>query len=222
MLHTKDAGLVLATKSVHFDIKGLKDDGTFEGYGSVFNNVDSYNEVVKPGAFMASLSKRKPKGIKLLWQHDSEQPIGVWQDLAEDSKGLWGKGQLLKDVSPRAAEAYGLLKAEALDGLSIGYRTIKAEKDHGRPGVLNLLELDLREISVVTFAANERARVETVKSILAGGALPSVREFEELLREAGFSKSLATKIASKAAPLLRGEPEAKANDARSFLEALSS
>ena len=213
MLQTKNSGFAL-------DVKAISDDGTFEGYGSVFGVVDSYREVVRPGAFMASLTKRKAKGIKLLWQHDSEQPIGVYEDLAEDSKGLWCKGRLLKDVSPKAAEAYGLLREGALDGLSIGYREIRTEKDTERPGVVNLLELDLREISIVTFAANEKARVETVKSILAGGVLPTVREFEEHLRDAGFPRSLAQAIASKAAPHLRGEPEAKADDAVAFLEAL--
>src|SRR5437868_2730757 len=110
MLQTKNSGLAL-------EIKAVSDDGTFEGYGSVFGVIDSYREVVKPGAFMNSLAKRKARGVKLLWQHDPEQPIGVYEDLAEDSKGLWCKGRLLKDVSSKAAEAYGLLKEGALDGL---------------------------------------------------------------------------------------------------------
>lgn len=211
---------MLHTKTIPLDVKAIGDDGVFEGYCSVFNVVDSYNEVVKPGAFMASLARRKPKGVKLLWQHDSTQPIGKWEDLAEDSKGLWGRGRLLVDVSPKAKEAHGLLKEEALDGLSIGYKEIKVEPDKDRPGVTNLLELDLRENSIVTFAANERARVETIKSMLAGGSLPTTREFEEFLRESGFSKSLATALAAKATPLLRGEPEAKADDAVDFLRAM--
>lgn len=222
MLRMKDAGSTLATKNaaIAIDTKAVKDDGTFEGYGSVFGVVDSYAEVVKPGAFMASLAKRKARGVKLLWQHDTTQPIGVYEDLAEDSKGLWCKGRLLKDVSPKAAEAYGLLREGALDGLSIGYRQIKAEPDKDRPGVLNLLELDLREISIVTFAANERARVETVKSILSGGVLPTVREFEEHLRDAGFSKAKAVAIAAAATPHLRGDPEAEGDQIAQFLRAL--
>lgn len=213
--------LALKNSAITLDVKAIKDDGTFEGYGSVFNVIDSYREAVIPGAFAASLNKRKASGIKLLWQHDPSQPIGVWEDLAEDEKGLWGRGRLLTDVSPRAREAHGLLKAGALEGLSIGYREIKSEPHPDKPGVLRLLELDLREISIVTFAANEKARVETVKSLLARGETPTVRQFEEFLRDAGgFSKSLAAAIASKAAPHLRGEPEAKANDAASFLQKL--
>jgi hypothetical protein len=120
-----------------------------------------------------------------------------------------GQGPAAEGRLRAAAEAYGLLKAGALDGLSIGYRDIKTEPHPDKPGVVNLLELDLREISIVTFAANEKARVETVKSLLTAGELPTVRQFEEHLRDAGFSKTLAAAIAGKAAPHLRGEPEAE-------------
>jgi HK97 family phage prohead protease len=223
-LLTKDSGLALA-------IKDIGDDGVIEGYGSVFGNVDSYNEIVMPGAFTQSLvdARRKGQSIKMLWQHDSRQPIGIWEDLAEDSKGLWCKGRLLiGDGTPAnpgvqaAREAHVMLKAGALDGLSIGYRTIDADPHPTKPGIINLKTLGLREVSVVTFQANDRARVESVKHLLAAGQLPSVREFEEFLRDAGgFSKTLAAAIASKASPHLRGEPEAKASeDLRRFLEAM--
>jgi len=219
MLQTKDSGLGL-------DVKAVGDDGVVEGYASAFGVVDSYNEVVEPGAFTASLvdSRRKGKSIKMLWQHDSHQPIGVWDDLAEDSKGLWVKGRILKDASKLAAEAYGLLKGGALDELSIGYRTVQTEPHDDKQGVLKLLKLDLREVSLVTFGALGRAaRITDVKSILEGGNLPTVREFEDFLRDAGgFSKSLATAIAAKATPHLRGEPEAKADDVLAFLKALRS
>ena len=215
MLQTKNSGVPL-------DAKDISDSGVIEGYASVFGNVDSYGEIVEPGAFADSLVKSRQKGrkIKMLWQHDPHQPIGVWDDLAEDAKGLWVKGRLLIDESPKAREAHGLLKAGALDGLSIGYRTLKAEPKEGKPGVLSLKALDLLENSVVTFAANERARVEVVKSILDGGAMPTVREFEGLLREAGFSKAKAAAIATAATPHLRGDPEAKADDVRAFYESL--
>lgn len=215
MLQTKTSGLAL-------DVKAVGDDGTIEGYASVFGVVDSYNEVVEPGAFAASLVERKRKGqtVKMLWQHDTWQPIGVWDDLAEDAKGLYVKGRLLNAVSPRAAEAYGLVKEGALDGLSIGYRTIQTAPHDDKQGVLKLLKLDLREVSLVTFAANERARIESIKSILDRGELPTVREFEGLLRDAGFSRTKAAAVASAAAPHLRGDPEAKAEDALGFLKAL--
>lgn len=208
MLQTKNSGVPL-------DSKAVSDTGVIEGYASVFGNVDSYGEIVEPGAFVDSLvkSQRTGRKIKMLWQHDPHQPIGVWDDLAEDGKGLWVKGRLLVDQSPKAREAHGLLQAGALDGLSIGYRTLKAEPKAGKPGVMSLVALDLLENSVVTFAANERARVEVIKSILDTGQLPTVREFEGLLREAGFSKAKAAAIAAAATPHLRGDPEAPAQDA---------
>lgn len=206
------SGPALAVKdsAFQFETKSLTDEGTFEGYGSIFGNVDSYNEIVEPGAFAESLvaNQRGSKSIKLLWQHNPGEPIGVWEDLAEDKKGLWGRARLLIGDVARAKEAHALMKAGALDGLSIGYRTIEAKPKDGRPGVLSLTKLDLKEISVVTFAANDRARVEDVKSMVARGEMPTLRQFEEFMREAGFSKSDAVTIAKHGFVYLvnRGEP----------------
>ena len=216
------AGLSFKNAGETLDIKALADDGTFEGYGSIFGNVDSYGEIVEPGAFSASLvdGRRKGRSVKMLWQHNPEQPIGVWESMGEDSKGLIVRGRLLKDTVAKAAEAYSLLKEGALDGLSIGYRTIEASPHPDKSGILSLKKLDLKEVSIVTFAANEKARVTDVKHMIAAGLLPTVREFEDFLRDAGgFSKSVATAIAAKAAPHLRGEPESEASDA--FWQALS-
>src|SRR5690606_33564574 len=114
------------------------------------------------GAFVESLAKHRREGtaVLMLWQHNSEEPIGVWEDLAEDAKGLWGKGRLIMEVQ-RAKEAYALLKARAVRGLSIGYREVDIDKDDG---VRILRKLDLWEISPVSFPANNRARIEAVKS----------------------------------------------------------
>lgn len=225
MLRTKSglAGLETKNSGVSLDVKAVGDDGVIEGYASAFGVVDSYNEVVEPGAFSASLveSKRKGRSIKMLWQHNSDQPIGVWDDLAEDSKGLWVKGRILKDASKLAAEAYGLLKGGALDELSIGYRTVQTAPHDDKRGVLRLLKLDLREVSLVTFGALGRAaRITDVKSILEGGEMPTVRQFEEHLRDAGFSRKTAEAMAAACKPHLRGDPEAKADDALEFLRAL--
>lgn len=216
MLMTKISGLPL-------ELKALADDGTFEGYGSIFGNVDDYGEVVMPGAFAASLAaaaKGKVPSVKMLWQHNWDQPIGVWESLEEDSKGLKVRGRLLVDACAQAAEAHALLKAGAVDGLSIGYRTEKSETDPEKEDIRRLTKLKLMEVSIVTFAANDKAQVEAVKHILAAGQLPSPREFETFLREAGgFPKSLAVAIAAKATPCLRGEPETKV-DAAEFARRL--
>lgn len=212
------------TIDMALETKSLTEAGEFEGYASTFGNVDQGGDVVEPGAFIESVVRAKSDGrsIPMLWQHDQREPIGIWKDISEDSKGLFVRGQLLVEADPLAKRAHGLLKAKALGGLSIGYGVPAggAEMDERRRGVRRLKKLDLREISLVTMPMNTAAKVTTVKSILDAGALPTVREFEEHLREAGFSKSLATAIAAKATPHLRGDPEAKADDVQAFLERL--
>jgi len=207
------------------ETKEVGESGEFEGYASTFGNVDQGGDVVEPGAFIEGIVKAKKDGrsIPMLWQHDQREPIGVWKDLSEDAKGLYVKGQLLIDADPLARRAHGLLKAKALGGMSIGYRIPAggAEPDEKRRGVNRLKVLDLREISLVTMPMNIEARVTSVKAMMEAGKLPTIREFEEFLRDAGgFSKSLAAAIAGKAAPHLRGEPEAKAIDTAEFLRAL--
>lgn len=218
----------MKTKDFALQVKGLSEDGTFEGYGSVFGNVDSYGEKVMPGAFVASLAKHRREGsnVLMLWQHNANEPIGVWEDLAEDAKGLWGKGRLILDVQ-KAREVHALMKAKAIGGLSIGYREVKVTPDGN---VRNLEELDLREISPVSFPANRRARVESVKSErmeefarrLRDGEPMPIKEFEDILREAGVPKSMATAIASHGyAKAIRSESEGdQATEATAFLKAL--
>lgn len=208
----------MKTKDFALSLKSVTDEGSFEGYGSIFGNIDSYGEKVMPGAFAESLARHKREGTKplMLWQHDSWQPIGVWDDLAEDGKGLWGKGRLLPGVKA-ADEALILLKAGALQGLSIGYRELDVEPDGN---VRQLKKLDLLEISIVSFPANRRARVDSVKSRLDGGELPTLPEFEEFLREAGFSKTQATAIAGKGLSHLLRSESGSASDAAAYFAAL--
>ena len=169
-----------------FELKGEPtDDGTFQGYASVFNEVDQGMDVVDPQAFTKSLDDRKPK---MLWQHDVAQPIGVWTDVRSDEKGLFVKGRLLAGVR-QGAEALELLRNGALDSMSIGYRTVKAVEE-GAGRVRRLLEVELHEISLVTFPMLTSAMVTAVKSI------ETIRDFETTLRDAGFSRTEAKAIAA--------------------------
>jgi HK97 family phage prohead protease len=120
----------METKDFALHVKDVSDEGTFEGYASVAGNVDSYGDRVESGAFGPSLAKHQREGTKplLLWQHNPDEPIGVWESLAEDGKGLYGKARLLKGVR-RADEAHILLKGGAIRGISIGYRVVKSEPD---------------------------------------------------------------------------------------------
>ena len=207
---------------IPLEIKSVSETGVFSGYGSVFHNEDSYGDVVRPGAFKKSLAEWAKKGRlpPMLWQHDKREPIGVFTKMVEDEKGLFVEGRLLIDDIPQARAAYALLKEKALGGMSIGYREILIEQDHDEK-VTNLLELDLWEVSVVTFPANEEATVDSVKSALAGGGLPTLPEFEKFLRDAGFSKSQSVAIASHGLrQLLRDADDTEAKEIESALNIL--
>lgn len=152
-------GRKFEVKNMPIEIKELNEDGTFSGYGSVFGVKDSYNDVVEKGAFTKTLNERK--NVKLLWQHDSREPIGIFTNMYEDEHGLVVKGSIAMDVQ-RGKEAYTLIKMGAVDGLSIGYSTITAKYDK-KSDIRYLKELKLYEVSVVTFPANEAATVTSIK-----------------------------------------------------------
>lgn len=184
-------------RDIGFDVKSVEDDGTFTGYGSVFGVVDSYQEVVIKGAFTESLSEIKASGRPLpaLWQHMSGEPIGRYDILREDDNGLFVSGRLLKTDVQRAREAYALMKEGIVSGLSIGYYVRDSSYDE-KKGIRTLKNLELVEVSIVTFPANDAARVESVKSLFKHGAYPTVRQFESFLRDAGMSKSDALELAA--------------------------
>jgi len=146
-------------------------DGTLiEGYASFFGKCDQGGDVVEAGAYAASLANLAQKGrsVKMLWQHDPTQPIGIWDEVVEDSKGLYVKGRLLLDVE-KGREAAALIEAGAIDGLSIGFRTKKAHKN-GK-GQRLLAELELWEVSLVTFPMLPEARVGAKGETPDAGAL---------------------------------------------------
>ena len=149
--------------NIPFAIKSHQEDGFFCGYASVFNVTDHHQEEVARQAFSASLAKWKEKGRlpKMLWQHDQRKPIGVWEEIYEDEYGLYVKGRLLLDLQA-GRDAYALMKAGVIDSMSSGFRPIKATRDAAKKARI-LTEVDLLEISLVTFAANPEAKVTAVK-----------------------------------------------------------
>jgi HK97 family phage prohead protease len=153
-----------------------EDAGVFEGYASLFGVVDLGRDMVMPGAFRDSLARRGVGGIRLLWQHDPAQPLGVWSVLREDERGLFVRGRLNLAVA-RARELHALMRQGAVDGLSIGYRTVTARTEP-RSGVRRLNRLDLWEISLVTFPLLPQARVFTVKASVAAAAPASLAGLE--------------------------------------------
>lgn len=151
---------LLETKFRRFDGElALKEGAEISGYASLFGASDQGGDVVQRGAYGGSLTRlaAQGRGVKMLWQHDPTQPIGVWDEVREDERGLLVKGRLLLEVRA-AREAHVLLKAGAIDGLSIGYRTLRAEKAAGQR---LLHEIELWEVSLVTFPMLPDARVRT-------------------------------------------------------------
>jgi HK97 family phage prohead protease len=139
----------------------LSPDGAIEGYASLFGEVDQARDMVMPGAFTQTLKQRGLRKIPMLFQHDPSEPVGVWLELREDFRGLKARGRLIPDVA-RARELLSLLKAGAIDGLSIGYRTVRGQIDP-KTRVRRLYQVDLWEISIVTFPLLNGARVSAVK-----------------------------------------------------------
>ena len=160
----------------------LQKSGEISGYASVFGALDQGGDEVQKGAYQTSLKTMSGKGrrVKMLWQHDPRAPIGIWDEVREDEKGLFVRGHLLKDVQ-KGAEAIALIAAGAIDGLSIGYRTVKAEKNVRGRRLLH--ELDLWEISLVTFPMLPEARVQGKADADAGDL---VQEMADAFAEASL------------------------------------
>jgi len=171
--------------------ESLLEDGSFEGYASVFNNKDLGNDVIKKGAFLNTIKSKKPKQIKLLYQHKTDEPIGVIDSLEEDMKGLRVKGRLAMGTQ-KGKEAYELMKMGALDSMSIGYK-LKPEdyKYSEKLKKRTITNLDLMEVSMVTFPMNPKAKITKVKL-----AEMDVRDLEKYLCDAGMSNSVAKHSAS--------------------------
>jgi HK97 family phage prohead protease len=138
----------------------IEPDGTVEGYASLFGEIDQARDKVMAGAFAQTLRQRPVQRVPMLFQHDPAEPVGVWLDLREDHRGLYARGRLIPEVA-RGRELLSLLRAGAIDGLSIGFRTVKGRIDP-RTRIRSLLAVDLWEISIVTFPLLAGARVGAV------------------------------------------------------------
>ena len=181
------------------ELKAYRDDeddeqkGMFSGYGSIFNNKDLGNDVMVEGAFAKSIASKGARGVKLLYQHKADEPIGVLDEIIEDRKGLKVKGRLAMGTQ-KGKEVYELMKMGAIDGLSIGYRVSPKGATYDEKGKRRMLkEVDLMEISAVTFPMNPRARIQAVK-----GEGKTVREWEGFLRDEGGLSRSESKVAANA------------------------
>ncbi len=196
--------------------------GTFSGYGAIFGNEDAYGDVIEKGAFKRTLKEAKARGSmpKMLLQHGSWMgpaedgiPIGKWTSMEEDDKGLACTGELFALDTQKGKYIYAGLKSGALDGLSIGYIPVgvkygqKAEEPDR-----TLTDVELLEVSVVTFPANNQALVDSVKNV---DRLETLSDFEKCLRDVGFSRHQATTFVSRLKKsLLQSDSERQATALR--------
>lgn len=169
------------------------EEGMFEGYASTFGNIDKGNDVVVNGAFRKSLRRRPYNKVKLLYQHRTDEPIGVFRSMREDDRGLYVKGQLAMGTQ-KGKEVYELMKMGALDAMSIGFKADpKSQSYDERRRRRFLRDVDLMEVSLVTFPMNDKAIVHQVK-----GSDRTIREWEDLLRDVGDLSRMESKMAAKA------------------------
>lgn len=171
----------------NFELKNIafEEEGIITGYASVFNEIDLVNDVIKSGAFTASLNERTPV---MLWNHNSDVVLGKWLEIREDEKGLFVKGQLCLDVE-KSQEIYELLKNKSVTGLSIGFSIDKSAYDVNGNRIIE--KLSLFEISIVPIPCNEKAQITDVKS------LSNIRDVERFLKSRGLSNSEAKSVISK-------------------------
>lgn len=195
-----------------FEVKEISESGKFSGYGSVFGVLDSYADIVVKGAFTKTIARHQQakSAPAMLWQHKSDDPIGVWTNVHEDDHGLYVEGELILEAS-RGRDAYWLMKKGAVRGLSIGYKTVKDQYDHNTD-VRQLLEVDLWEVSPVTFPACPTAQIGDIKSI-------TERDFERMLtRDAGLTRSQARVVINQGFKALKTTQDAGLGELSAAIE----
>lgn len=216
LLNTKHTNLGLKHGAMPVELKELSQEGEFEGYASIFGELDDGNDIMLRGAFKKSLKTMPAAKVRMLWQHSWHEPIGVWDEIREDDKGLFVRGHLLTDLQ-KGREAHVLLKAKGLDGMSIGYRTIVSTRDE-KTGVRSLKEVELWEISLVTFPMGPGARVSATKGQW------DEKELGRILVEGGLPEDFAADVVVnglKAAVDKLGGQSVKRNEVMASLKALS-
>jgi len=198
-----------------FELKAIEADGTFSGYASVFSVLDWYNDVIMKGAFKNSIEKHKANKTmpRMFWQHDHLSPIGVWTAMEEDDRGLMVEGRFIMEAS-QGRDAHALVKGGAINSMSIGYYAVDVEYNND---VRLIKEVDLVEISVVSFPANELALIQNVKTAMERGDLPAPKVFERLLRDAGCSTKQAKAFMAKGYSGLRDAGQIDADLAQQII-----
>lgn len=194
------------------DVKAIDADGSIEGLAASYGNVDHGGDVMLPGSAII-----RGKSVPMLLYHDQRRPVGVWREFKETAGGLLVKGTFAMSTND-GRDAHAMTKDGALAGLSVGYKSLR-DKMVGK--ARHIAEAIIHEVSLVTIPMNEKAVIVSVKNILGDGHLPTLPQFEDFLREAGFSKTQAAAIAGKGlTQLIRRESGSASDDAAAFFAAL--
>ena len=200
---------------VSLKIKSVSETGEFSGYASVFGVKDSHSDIVIKGAFENSLKNWGEKGAfpALLWQHKMDEPIGVYTKMVEDDVGLYVEGRLLIEDDPLAKRAHAHMKAKSITGMSIGYDIEDDDYDYDSDkNAFILKNINLWEVSLVTFPSNDESRISNVKTALENGEIPRQCHVEKCLRDAGFSRKQAKAFMANGFKALRDADIETSND----------
>ena len=211
----------LETKRASTPLANVDGDGTFSGYASLFGKVDLAKDRVASGAFQHSLMERGTKNVRMLFQHDPAQPIGVWKEIREDDQGLFVKGKIATDTRA-GRDVLALLRSGAVDGLSIGFRT-KKSRTNAKSGIRTIEAADLWEISIVTFPMLPQARITQIKAASRGvtRSLPTTRTFERwLTQDAGLTRREARTVIKSGFAQLTGKQDAAVTSDTRLLKSL--
>ena len=223
-----DKGENVKMIDVPFEIKEVTDDGVIEGFGAAFGGPpDSYDDIILEGAFQETIAKggRNGTGVPMLWQHNFMEPIGMWNELVEQKKGLKVRGEVVKEVQ-KGSEAHALAKKKVITGLSIGWDFIRDEKGRVAEGAVEwddergirfLKRIELWEISPVVFPANTRAQITKVKQIIE---TENITDLEKVLCDSGLSKKDAQHIISICKKSLVDSRDDESNELVEVLESL--
>lgn len=176
-------------KAVKFETKALGDD-RFEGYASFFNNIDAYGDIIEKGAFRKTIAENRNR-IKVLWQHDTNEPIGIPEEMHEDDNGLYVKAKI--SMTDTGKKALTLIKDGVITEMSIGYDVVKDDyKMLGTKRVRMLKEVKLWEFSPVTFAANDKAKILKMRHLLESIKSDRMDTAISLIRSLGAQPSQDT------------------------------
>lgn len=185
----QNSSLEMKNLAREFKLADIKASGVFSGYASTFGNVDDGDDICDPKCFDRTVAEHKSAGTMpaMFFSHDMKEPVGEWTEMSIDKKGLYVEGDLwIGKGIPKAEQTYMMLKSKTQKGLSIGYQT-KDSKRNASKGTRTLLDLELKEISPTPFPMNTRAKITGIKTLLLGKSIITIREAEDILRDAGFT-----------------------------------